>query len=311
MGKYPESFQALVSEYNSDLKFLRKNSELHITKGVYVGNLYIQAESLQIAINWLTKAYWYAVIEKIAFYNYFPYDLKKTIQNNYLSDNAYIELRSKKIKNQLNNFCIAELFALIQKSQNEIAEALIFDLNRINKEDFGWGKDIFTDTSSLHIPKGALMGNDVATTKKKLKDFVIKQLYIIDFVNNCKIDFHKYQSWDSRLCEEDLFENKNMQLTPLLSKSQDESGNIILNFDRNTANLICAHLLSATKIKLSLPSKESNIYASFFGVDLGEQVFVDIEKASLAPSIQNNKKSLYKFASLTNKERKLELTTKG
>ena len=51
MGKYPESFQALVSEYNSDLKFLRKNSELQITKGVYVGNLYIQAESLQIAIN--------------------------------------------------------------------------------------------------------------------------------------------------------------------------------------------------------------------------------------------------------------------
>lgn len=310
MGKYPESFQALVSEYNSDLNFLKKNSELQITKGVYVGNLYIQAESLQTAINWLTKAYWHAVIEKIAFYNYFPDNLKKTIQSNYLSDSAYIESRSKKIKNQLNNFCIAELFKLIQKSQNVIAQALILDVNRINSEVFGWGKNIFTDSSSLCIPKNVLMENDVETTKKKLKDFVIKQLYIIDYVNDYNIDFHKYLSWDSRLCEEALFENKELQLTPLLVKSQDANGNIILNFERNTANSICAHLLKATKARLSLPLKESKIYANFFGVDLREQALVDIEKTSLPPSIKNKKKSLYKFASLTNKERKLQLATR-
>ena len=65
-GKQPEHVQDLVSDFNEDLKVLTKKNDLQITKGVYLGDLFVQAENFQIAKNWLTKTYWQSLLDSMA-----------------------------------------------------------------------------------------------------------------------------------------------------------------------------------------------------------------------------------------------------
>lgn len=309
IGNQPERVQDLVLDFNDDLMLLTKKTDFQITKGVYLGDLFVQAENFQVAKNWLTKTYWQVLFDNIGFFDYFPDNLKKYFQHYFLNEQAYGGRGRKSNFNHFNNFNVAEVFGLIEDAQSEIASSIMLDINRFHIEKLGIKEGMLSNSNVLLIPTWQLAQSNLVVAMNRLKLLVLNILFIIDFVNGYKFDGHKFLYLNGITSENDLLLSPVVRVTPLLEKRLDPQGNILLIIDGNSARSIRTKLSSLKNANSTNILSESLVFSDFFRIqNTSHPIEGKTDFMTTKPSKPTARKSLLEFAGMTNKERKKNLT---
>lgn len=307
-GKQPEHVQDLVSDFNEDLKVLTKKNDLQITKGVYLGDLFVQAENFQIAKNWLTKTYWQSLLDSIVFYDYLPNNLKKYLQQFFLNEQPIGKRWKKSNFYDFNNFNVVEVFALIEDAQSEIASSILLELNQLYRKQLGMGEDVLSSSNVIVIPIKKLAQSNQIIAKQRLKLLVLNVLFLIDFANGYKFDVHKFLLLNRRISENDLLINPFTKVTPLLEKRLDLQGNISLEIEKKSADLLQSKLMLIKKTNSAELLSESQVFSNFFGLKNTCHPIAEFKDSkSVEKPTRKAQKSLLRFAAITNKQRKNEL----
>lgn len=304
IGNPPERVQDFVSDFNADLLVLTQKTDLRITKGVYLGDLFVQAENLETAKNWLTKTYWQALLDGVVFYDYFPNALKKYLQKFFLDEQAIGE---RGTKSNFNNFNVVEVFRLIEDAQSEIACSILLEINSLCQDKLGMSENVFSKSNVIIIPTNKLAESNFVVAKKRLKLLVLKLLFVIDFVNGYKLDIHKFLLLYKTISENELFLNPEKKVTPLLEKTVDKQGDISLIIDEYSAKLMHSKLMIYKEKNLTKPISDSIVFSQFFGLKKNYHRIGNSAELNSRISPRNAHKSLLEFASMTNKQRKKEI----
>lgn len=307
-GNQPERVQDLVSDFNNDLMVLTKKTDLQITKGVYLGDLFVQAENFQIAKNWLTKTYWQSLLDSIVFFDYLPNKLKKYLQQFFLNEQAIGKRGVKSNFNHFNNFNVVEVFALIEDAQSEIASSILLELNQVYRKQLGIGEDVLSSSNVIVIPIKKLAQSNQIIAKKRLKLLVLNVLFLIDFAHGDKFDVHKFLLLNRRISENDLLINPFTKVTPLLEKRLDLQGNISLVIEKKSADIIQSKLMLIKKTNSAELLSESQVFSNFFGLKNTCYPIAEFEDSkAIEKPTRKAQNSLLEFAGMTNKQRKNEL----
>lgn len=312
ISNQPERIQDLVSDFNNDLMVINQKNNQQISKGILLGDLFVQAENKEIAKNWLTKTYWQFLLDTIVFFDYFPDNLKKYLQRFFLNEHA-IGMRGITLNfNTFNITNMLEVFRLIENAQSEIAASIFLELNRYHNDQLRTGEGILASSNVIKIPIKKIAQSNLIVAKKRLKLLVLKIIFIINFVVGYKFDVQNFFLLNKKISEHDLLINPLTKVNQFLEKRMDLEGNISLIVDKNCADLIRTKLMVLEEISQTKQMSESLLFSNFFGIESTYYQREKIEHSMLSgqPTYKRNT-SLFEFACMTNKQRKKELKKNG